>query len=204
MILSLLCGISTGRNHSRYDVYIPYPEFSFLISFFLFLLKKLFFLLHTPFLFLFIPCLKYLFIVYFSATLQCFEMMMSLYKWVWQWGYLRNSLKIFVYLLRVKVRKQASKLDKLIWQPLLNAPLLPHLCVTHFQSLNLEGSRCSQSSGLRSGEEVVHSTETGLIQCALCSQSSSKRSRVLPGISHGRFMYSIPLPGDSCTGTFRV
>lgn len=182
-----------------------FPIQSIFFSFpsFYFFWKSYFFLLHTLFLFLFVPCLKFLFIVYFSSTLPCFEMMMSLYKWVWQWGYLRNSLKIFAHLLRVKGEKQAGKLDRLIWLPVMNVPLLPYLCVTHFQSLTW-GSWHGQLSNLWSGEGVVHSHETSLTQCALCSQ------RLLQVIFCPIWSFSWqiyvfhPLPGDSCTGTFRV
>lgn len=76
-------------------IYIIYPESLFLfVSFFLATLKKLFFLL-LSFIVSCVLLLIFLLTVYLLSTLWCFEMMVVLYKQVWQSNYLRNCLKIF-------------------------------------------------------------------------------------------------------------
>lgn len=100
---------------------------------------------------------------------------------------------MFVYLLRVKGKKQASKLDRLIWLPLLNAPLLPHLCVTHFQSLTwrFQMQPIIQPVIWRRGCAQQWDCSYPVCPVQVISKWSSKWSSVLSGISHGRFMYFI-------------
>lgn len=111
--------------------------------------------------------------------------MMSLYKWVWQWGYLRNSLKISLCLLRVKGKKQASKLDRHIWLPLLTTPLLPHLCHP-FSVLDL---KVPDAVSYDLEKELCTALRLALPSLPCAHRGSSKWSSVLPGTSHGRFMY---------------
>lgn len=75
-------------------IYIIYPESLFLFVSFLATLKKLFFLL-LSFIVSCVFLLIFLLTAYLLSTLWCFEMMMVLYKQVWQSNYLRNCLKIF-------------------------------------------------------------------------------------------------------------
>lgn len=62
------------------------------------------------------------------------------------------------------MKVKSGKPSRLIWLPWLNAPFLPHLCITHFQSLTLSTS-CSQWS--LPGAAVLY-TEPVVVQWTLC------------------------------------
>lgn len=193
MILSLLCGTSTGPFKVQYIYSLPRVLFFAFPSYFFW--RSYFFSPHSfpvsfhPLFKIFIHSLFFCYTSVLWDDDESIQMDLAMR--------LRNCLKIFVYLLRVKSKKQASKLDRLIWLPFLSAPLLPHVCVTHFQSLTwrFQMQPIIQTKIWRRG---------GALQWDL-----SRSYPVCPppsDLSYLEFLIYVfhPLPGGSCTGILRV